>query len=99
MISSVAWFHSPEEREPSKLEDRGHDSRLIALRRFHSITLSARASSVGGTSRPSALAVLRFRTRLNLTGACTVRSLALSPLRRRSTYDAARRSRSTVSTP
>src|SRR5262249_41984085 len=65
----------------------------------HSITLSARASRVGGTSRPSALAVLRFRTRLNFTGSCTARSLALSPLRRRSTYDAARRNRSTVSTP
>ena len=29
-------------------------------RRYHSITSSARASSVGGTSRPSALAVLRL---------------------------------------
>ena len=35
---------------------------------FHSITSSARASSVGGTSRPSALAVLRLITNSNLTG-------------------------------
>src|SRR5215471_7952435 len=33
---------------------------LIRSPRPHSITSSARASSVGGTSRPSALAVLRF---------------------------------------
>jgi uncharacterized caspase-like protein len=30
---------------------------------FHSITSSARASSVGGTSRPSAFAVVRLKTR------------------------------------
>ena len=35
----------------------------------HSITSSARASSVGGTSRPSALAVLRLMTRSYLVGA------------------------------
>jgi hypothetical protein len=34
----------------------------------YSITSSARASSVGGTSRPSALAVLRLMTRSNLVG-------------------------------
>src|SRR5262245_53613828 len=37
-------------------------SRVIASRRPHSITSSARASSVDGTSRPSALALLRFIT-------------------------------------
>src|SRR5947209_556950 len=35
----------------------------------HSITSSARASSVGGTSRPSPLAVLRFMTSSNFVGA------------------------------
>jgi hypothetical protein len=35
----------------------------------HSITSSARASSVGGTSMPSVLAVFRLITSLNLTGA------------------------------
>jgi hypothetical protein len=51
----------------------------------HSITSSARASSVGGTLRPSALAVLRLRTSPYLVGACTGRSAGFSPLRMRST--------------
>src|SRR5262249_16893510 len=52
----------------------------------HSITSSARAISVVGTSRPSALAVLRFGTSSYLVGACTGRSAGFSPLRMRSTY-------------
>ena len=36
------------------------------LAALHSITSSARASSVGGTSRPSALAVLRLMINSNL---------------------------------
>src|SRR5262245_48085507 len=51
--------------------------------RTHSITSSARASSVGGTSIPSALAVLRLMIRSNLVGCTTGRSLGLSPLRTR----------------
>jgi hypothetical protein len=51
----------------------------------HSITSSARASNVGGTSRPSALAVLRLITSSYLVGACTGRSAGFSPLRMRST--------------
>src|SRR5262245_7361762 len=51
----------------------------------HSITSSARASSVGGTSRPSAFAVLRLITSSYLVGACTGRSAGFSPLRMRST--------------
>src|SRR5678816_2241504 len=53
--------------------------------RTHSITSSARASSVGGTSRPSALAVLRLITSWYLVGAWTGRSAGFSPLRMRST--------------
>jgi hypothetical protein len=34
----------------------------------HSITSSARASTVAGTSRPSALAILRLMTNSNLVG-------------------------------
>src|SRR5262249_52958964 len=52
---------------------------------FHSITSSARASSVAGTSSPSALAVLRLITSSYLVGACTGRSAGFSPLRMRST--------------
>src|SRR5947209_14500373 len=40
----------------------------------YSITSSARASSVGGTSRPSALAVLRLMTSSNFVGCSTGRS-------------------------
>jgi hypothetical protein len=48
---------------------------------FHSITSSARASSMGGTSRPSALAVLRLMTSLNVVGCSMGNSEGLSPLR------------------
>src|SRR5262249_19262524 len=51
----------------------------------YSMTSSARASSVGGTSRPSTLAVLRLMTSSNLVG-CTIGSSAgLAPLRARPT--------------
>src|SRR5262249_40029296 len=46
----------------------------------HSITSSARASKVGGTSRLSALAVLRLNTNSNLVGWTTGRSAGLAPL-------------------
>src|SRR5262249_43556379 len=52
---------------------------------FHSITSSARASKVGGTSRPSDFAVLRLMTSSYLVGACTGRSAGFSPRRMRST--------------
>src|SRR5262245_21825116 len=51
---------------------------------LHSITSSARASTVGGMSRPRALAVLRLMTVSYLVGACTGRSAGFSPLRMRS---------------
>src|SRR5262249_21507078 len=51
----------------------------------HSITSSARASSVVGISRPSAFAVFRLTTNSYLVGACTGRSAGFSPLRMRST--------------
>src|SRR5262249_37667863 len=61
---------------------------------LHSITSSARASSVGGTSRPSALAVTRLTTRSNLVGCSTGMSAGFAPRRILSTYSAARRKRS-----
>ena len=48
---------------------------------LHPMTSSARASSVGGTVRPSALAVLRLMTSSNVVGRCTGRSAGLAPLR------------------
>src|SRR5439155_20592272 len=47
----------------------------------HSITSSARASSIGGTSIPSALADLRLMTSVNLVGCSTGRSPGFAPLR------------------
>src|SRR5262245_1760395 len=56
----------------------------------HSITSSARASSVGGISRPSALALLRLITSSNFVGCSTGSSAGLAPLRILSTNVAAR---------
>src|SRR5262245_58430368 len=50
---------------------------------LHSITSSARASSVGGISRLSALAVTRLMTNSNLVGCITGRSDGLAPFRMR----------------
>src|SRR5262249_59187563 len=47
----------------------------------HSITSSAVASSVRGTVRPSALAVLRLMTSSNLVGCWTGSSAGFAPLR------------------
>ena len=63
----------------------------LAQGKFHSITSSARASSVGGISSPSASAVVRLMTRSNLVGCSTGRSVGLVPRRILSTYSAARR--------
>src|SRR5215204_3248692 len=54
----------------------------------HSITSSARASRVGGTSRPSALAVLRLRISSTFVDCTTGRSAGFSPLRIRPGVDA-----------
>jgi hypothetical protein len=56
-----------------------------SLASFHSITSSARASSVGGRSMPSVLAVFRLITNSYLVGACTGKSAGFSPLRMRAT--------------
>src|SRR5439155_3762989 len=69
------------------------------LAAFHSITSSARASTLSDTVRPSALAVLRLITSSYLVGACTGKSAGFSPLRMRSTYPAARRCWSIKSAP
>src|SRR5262249_33586374 len=64
---------------------RGPAEQRDELAPLHSITSSARASSVGGTSRPSALAVFKLITNSYLVGACTGRWEGFSPLRMRST--------------
>src|ERR1035437_1028390 len=60
-------------------------------RAAYSITSSARASSIGGTARPIALAVLRLITSSNLVGCSTGRSLGFAPLKILSATVAARR--------
>src|SRR5262249_40165371 len=64
--------------------NRGTPEQRDELAPPHSITSSARASNVGGISRPSALAVLRLITSSYLVGACTGRSAGFSPFRMRS---------------
>src|SRR6516165_9773164 len=57
----------------------------------HSINSSARASTCGGTVRPSSFAALRLITSSNLVGCSTGRSAGLAPLSILSTYSAVRR--------
>ena len=54
--------------------------------RDYSITSSARARSIGGTLRPSAVAVLRLIDNLNFVGCSTGKSLGSAPLRILPTY-------------
>src|SRR6476646_3834236 len=60
----------------------------------HSITSSARASSVAGTVMPSALAVFILMTSWKRVGCSTGKSAGWAPLRILSTYTAALRKRS-----
>ena len=64
-------------RRPGNLPLIGGPRRLYLAP--HSITSSARMSSVGGTVMPSALAVLRLITSSNLVGPCTGSSAGFSP--------------------
>src|SRR5262249_48783411 len=57
----------------------------------HSIASSASASSLSGTARPSAFAVLRLMTSSNLVGRSNGMSLGVAPLSTRSSCDARRR--------
>jgi hypothetical protein len=59
--------------------------------RSHSITSSARLSSVSGTVRPSALAVLRLIASSIFVGCSTGRSAGFAPFKILSTYAAERR--------
>src|SRR5262249_62147509 len=62
---------TPNRHQTGRIDcrDRTWPAERNELAPLHSITSSARASSVGGTSRPSALAVLRLITSSNLVGA------------------------------
>src|SRR5438067_12604823 len=75
-LSPVATQHSLPSGRYSLLEPDFHrQDRDSFAWRTHSITSSARASRVGGTSRPIAFAVLRFTANSNLVG-CSIGSSA-----------------------
>src|SRR5262249_8248644 len=78
---------------------RAAEKRYELAPSHYSITSSAMASSVGGTLSPSAAAVLRLIANSNLVGCWIGRSPGFSPLRMRSTYDAACRNTSAVLAP
>ena len=85
----------PQGSSPSILTEP-HDE---LARPHHSITSSARASSVGGISRPSALAVFRLIISSYLVGSWTGRSAGCTPLNILSTYRAALRYVSAIFVP
>src|SRR5262249_7737065 len=72
------------ERPCGRAAEKRHELAAFHLR-AHSITSSALTSRVDGTSRPSALAVLRLMISSYFVGACTGRSAGFSPRRMRST--------------
>src|SRR5437763_15642629 len=78
-LSPGATQHSlPSGRYSLLGPDLHRQDRTSFAWRTYSITSSARASSIGGTSRPSALAVLRLITSSYLVGVCTGRSAGFS---------------------
>src|SRR5512144_892734 len=79
-LSPVATQHSLPSGRYSLLGPVFHRlDRTSFAWRTHSITSSARASREGGTSTPSALAVIRLMTRSNLVGCSTGRSAGFAP--------------------
>src|SRR5262249_26771446 len=73
---SLRLLRARRERPCRRASEEGDE-----LAPLHSITSSARASSVGGTSTPSARAVGRLMTNSNLLDCTTGRSAGLAPLR------------------
>src|SRR5262249_53510898 len=61
--------------------EKGEEGAAVHQCPHHSITSSAMANTVGGISRPMALAVLRLMTSGNLVGYWTGRSLGFAPRR------------------
>jgi hypothetical protein len=78
---SAGWLCPSRKRPRSRRAAEQRDE----LAAFHSITSSARASSVGGTSRPSAFAALRLIANSNLVGCTTGRSAGRAPFSTRPT--------------
>src|SRR3954465_9084139 len=99
-LSPVATQHSLPSGRYSLLGPDFHRlDRTSFAWRTHSITSSARASSVGGTVRPRALAALRLITSSILVGWMTGKSAGLAPLRIWPTYTPAWRYPSSILLP
>jgi hypothetical protein len=81
-VVSFLRYRVSTEKHNDRAANKGD---TIPSSKVHSITSSARASSGGGTSIPSAFAVLRLMTSSYFVGACTGRSAGFSPRRMRST--------------
>src|SRR5262249_54449557 len=79
-----AQLRAGRERPRRRAADERDELAAFHLR-DHSITSSARASSVGGTSRPSIRAVFRLITSSNFVGCWTGKSPGFAPRRTRST--------------
>src|SRR3954447_24795342 len=75
-----AGLGQEERRPPSRCGPECHE-----LTSSHSITSSARARSVGGIVRPSALAAFKFRTNSNFVGDWMGKVPGYSPRTMRST--------------
>src|SRR5262249_44836122 len=76
---ALAVLRARRERPRRRTATKEHDE----LATIHSITSSARASSIGEISRPSALAVARLITSSKRVGCTTGRSAGFAPLRMR----------------
>src|SRR5262249_55131135 len=85
---AIAWLRSCRRKRPSGRAAKQGDELAPP---YHSITSSARASSVSGRVRPSALAVVRLMVRSNFVGCSTGMSAGLAPRRTLSVNSAARR--------
>jgi hypothetical protein len=90
IMSALAPFADSSRTSPEVREVPIPDSCDAANRDCHSITSSATCWRCGGTSSPSALAVLRLMKYWNLVGCSTGSSLGLEPFSTFSTKTAAR---------
>src|SRR5262249_51178360 len=81
----IALLRAGRERPRCRRAAEQRDELAALQRRNHSITSSARASSVVGTSIRIVLAVFRLMTKSNLLARCTDSSPGFSPLRMRPT--------------
>jgi hypothetical protein len=72
----MLWLLRPRQQRPRGWSAAQQRDELAP---FHSITSSARASSVGGTSMPSAFAAFMLMISSNLVGCSTGRSAGFAP--------------------